>query len=770
MPVYSYDSGKVKLTSGNMAQRILIQDYEYFREMFTAYRGLPAFGLLLQESRNPNALAAGSTGSLTPVEFSAVWEESSLESVVFPTFVSGPTYAKVGDIDAYATGGAASTVGHPIQYFFDWGDGTNSGWLPAGTVGASKTWTTGGVFLIRTQARCSIHTDIVSKWSNGLVVTVEAVTPPTSLTGPVSGIPNVAYTYTASGAVSSIGHPVEYQFDWKGDATDLSPWGSGTQTKVWTVGGVYTVRARARSAIHTGTVSDWTSGLTVTIELITAPTAPVGPSFGTLDKFTDPHKYTFSTGGAVSNLGHPLEYQFDWGDGAISNWGPPTQSHGWSNYNDFKVRARARCAIDPTVISEWSEEASFSIELVTAPSQPNGNLNGMRGKPYTYTAAGAVSTNNHTLEYQFDWGDESTSPWVPAQTDPQTGATLASAVKVWTPPVAKTYTVRARARCQQHPDIMSDWSSGLVVAIEFTSIPVMPSGPTSGIVGEGYLFGTGGSVVDSGHSVQYHFDWGDGTTSEWLPIGVTGVGKAWANPGTYAVRAQARCAIHTDVISDWSPVLSVTINPGPPPQVETISTPFITAQGPITGKRNIPYTLAFQSGISNLGHPVQHQFDWKGDGVTDLSAWGGSATKAWSASGTYTVRIRARCVQHPSVVSEWSSGVPVVIDFISTPQPAAWDPNPPAGGLGQVGVSYDFKTAGGSTSEIGQDIQYRFSWGDGSDSGWLGVGILTASHTYAGQGTFAVTVDARGYWYLGSTGTTQHVSDHSTELLVTIRP
>jgi hypothetical protein len=314
---------------------------------------------------------------------------------------------------------------------------------------------------------------------------------------------------------------------------------------------------------------------------------------------------------------------------------------------------------------------------------------------------------------------------------------------------------------------MSGWSSGLLVAIEFTSPPVVPTGPTLGTVGEGYLYNTGGSVVDSGHSVQYRFDWGDNSTSEWLPVGVVGVGRAWPNPGTYAVRAQARCATHTDVISDWSPVLSVTIVPGPPPQLETISTPFITAQGPITGKRNIPYSLAFQSGISNLSHPVQHQFDW-GDGT--FSSWGGSTTKAWSASGTYTVRIRARCVQHPSVVSEWSSGVPVVIDLISTPQPAAWDPDPPADGLGQVGVPYDFKTAGGSTSEIGQDIQYRFNWGDGTDSGWLDVGVLTASHTYAGQGTFAITVEARGYWYLGSGGTTQHMSNHSAELLVTIRP
>ncbi len=128
LPTFSYDSGDVKLTSDDMAQRTLIQDYEYFREMFTTYRGLPALGLILREYRNPDAQAAnGLNTSLTPADFSAVWEESSLESILFPTFVSGPSFGKVGDVYTYTTGGASSTIGHPIQYHFDWGDGTTLG-------------------------------------------------------------------------------------------------------------------------------------------------------------------------------------------------------------------------------------------------------------------------------------------------------------------------------------------------------------------------------------------------------------------------------------------------------------------------------------------------------------------------------------------------------------------------------------------------------------------------------------------------------------------
>jgi hypothetical protein len=310
----------------------------------------------------------------------------------------------------------------------------------------------------------------------------------------------------------------------------------------------------------------------------------------------------------------------------------------------------------------------------------------------------------------------------------------------------------------------------LVVVVEFVSTPVKPAGSANGTVGTGYQYTTGGSSSDRGDPVQYQFDWGDPATLEWLPIGTTGVGKAWATPGTYAVRARARCGVHNFVISDWSPALTVTILPGPPPQAETISTPSIEAGGNIiTGRKNIPYSFGFSSGVSNLGHTTEHQFDW---GDETFSEWGGPYTKAWATSRLtpYTIKVRARCKDHPTVVSDWSSGLYIVIDYITTPpQAATWD-GKPAVGYGNVGVEYHFSTLGGSTSEIGQEIQYRFHWGDGTDSAWLPVGTKTASYTYATQGTYTVRVDARGWWYLGASGATEHISYYSQELMVTIRP
>jgi hypothetical protein len=809
-----------------------------------------------------------------------------MESVSAPTAPTGPTSGTVGEGYYYTTGGSSSDLGHAIQYQFDWGDGKTSEWLPVGTTGTSKSWANPGTYVVRAQARCSIHTVVISGWSAVIIVTINPSPPPASETvsipspptgQSINGMRGKPLNFTVSGAVSNLGHSVEYQFDWKGDGTDLSSWGSGSQSKNWSVSGIYTVRARARCSVHPSIISDWSSGLVVVIEFVSIPTTPSGPTSGTIDEIypfitggsssdsgdpvqyqfdwgdgtysgwlsvgvlsvgkawkpgtyavkaqarcaihtnvisdwsagkiitisplpPSPEKistpttptgenlgdigvtYEFKTGGSLSTLGHSVEYQFDWGDGSFSAWGSATQSKSWNTLGTFVVRARARCATDTSVVSDWSSGLSFVIEVVTIPSQPAGPLNGMRGQPNKYTVGGALSTRNDPLEYQFDWDDGSLSNWISATTDPETGISTASEIKTWT--TSGTYKVRARARCQTHPTLVSDWSSELVVVIEFVSTPTTPAGPTNGFVGWGYHFTTGNSSSDSGDPIQYRFDWGDGNKSEWLPIGTADVGKAWTAPGTYAVRAQARCGTHTVVLSDWSLALSVTIVPGPPPQTETISTPFIEAYGPldrgsiytvgnvISGRKNILYSFDIQSGVSNLGHTTEHQFDWKGDGTTDLSAWGENK-KAWPTSGTYLIKVRARCVQHPTVVSEWSSGLYIVIDYITTPTKATWD-DQPVDGLGRVGVTYHFST-GGSTSEIGQEIQYRFHWGDTtlSNSGWLPVGTTTASYTYATQGTYTVRVDARGWWYLGPVDTepsTEHFSYYSPELMVTIRP
>lgn len=95
----------------------------------------------------------------------------------------------------------------------------------------------------------------------------ETVSTPNQPTGTTSGTTGTSYEYSTGGASSNLGHTVEYQFDWKGDGTDLSTWSSATQLKTWIVASTYSVRARARCATHTSVVSSWSSRLSVSISL-----------------------------------------------------------------------------------------------------------------------------------------------------------------------------------------------------------------------------------------------------------------------------------------------------------------------------------------------------------------------------------------------------------------------------------------------------------------------------------------------------------------------
>ncbi|MDH4196058.1 MAG: hypothetical protein OEW05_01465 [Candidatus Aminicenantes bacterium] len=72
----------------------------------------------------------------------------------------------------FNTGGSTCSGGHPVQYYYDFEDGTNSGWLPVGTVHFIKRYAAAGSYEIRAKARCSVDTAFESAFSTALTVDV----------------------------------------------------------------------------------------------------------------------------------------------------------------------------------------------------------------------------------------------------------------------------------------------------------------------------------------------------------------------------------------------------------------------------------------------------------------------------------------------------------------------------------------------------------------------------------------------------------------------
>ncbi|MCB2156749.1 hypothetical protein KQI84_17875 [bacterium] len=106
---------------------------------------------------------------------------SAQEVVHAPTLLDHPAYGFADRSTSFTAQGAFSSLGHELEYRFDWGDGSEySNWT-----GADKTHKYKAVTVplfssiklteydVRTQARCIQHTDIVSGWVDS-VITIES--------------------------------------------------------------------------------------------------------------------------------------------------------------------------------------------------------------------------------------------------------------------------------------------------------------------------------------------------------------------------------------------------------------------------------------------------------------------------------------------------------------------------------------------------------------------------------------------------------------------
>ena len=769
------------------------------------------------------------------------------ESISKPDKPSGPTSGIIGQELTYTTGGATSNLGHAVEYKFDWGDGSESGW---GGTTKSHSYNDAGTYTIKTKARCTTHTNIVSQWSNGLDVEITGYYLNVSISpegaGEVQRTPNKSdYAYRESVTLNAEATSQAYVFHhWSGDLS------GSTNPKAIIMNGNKNVTAN------------------FVMETVSVPNKPTGPT-----DLKAGDEYHFSSGGASSSLGHNVQYQFDFGDGNQSNWGASSTDYTYSKTGKFYIKARARCAEHNEVISDWSaafavtvsglnltiqlqpdsagyvklnpdkEEydfmeivqmrayptdlswefgfwsgdidsnnwnprnitmkrdrtiiANFLSETVTKPIIQAGPSSGTINKQLVFIANSAESSFGHAVEYQFDWGDGSLSDWGNAEQSHQYSTT-------------GTMLVKVHARCAQHPRVVSEWSDShetvisaytLTILIdppgwgevnkspddstfaigdqvelfaagekgyyfknwsgditgsdnpaflvmnsnktvtahfaqteEIVSSPSFIAGPDSGIMGRFLVFSTGGSVSNLGNPIEYQFKWGDGSLSAWNDSVES---HAYFSSGVMAIQTRARSKVNTSVVSDWSQIKNVTLigrkltvsvqpenagqvlvspNQEEYPDSAAVHLTAIPNQGytfnhwngsfsgddnPITIVLNSDKTLVAQfsqseeqvsppitpvainkgiigqnivfatdSAASNLGNEVEYQFNW-GDGT--LSQWGGKErTHVYFMPYTFEVRARARSKVSQDVISNWCAPHLIEIsglDLIVTVEP-----------------------------------------------------------------------------------------------------
>jgi PKD repeat protein len=90
-----------------------------------------------------------------------------------PTKPTGPTSGSRNKQYTYSTS-TTDPDGNQVYYWWDWGDGTNSGWFGPYTSGTTKTashkWTARGTYLVKVKAKDIYGAE--SGWSATLSVTI----------------------------------------------------------------------------------------------------------------------------------------------------------------------------------------------------------------------------------------------------------------------------------------------------------------------------------------------------------------------------------------------------------------------------------------------------------------------------------------------------------------------------------------------------------------------------------------------------------------------
>jgi hypothetical protein len=188
-----------------------------------------------------------------------------------PTRPAGPQLG-IWHVEYTYTSSTTDPNGDQILYLFDWGDGSNSGWLGPYTSGqmvlTKHTWTVLGNYSVVVRAK-----DVwgaASFPSQPLNVTITDNTPPLApeITGPDHGDPGNPYLFNIQ-TTDPQEDNIWFFVDWGDNLTSgwLGPYVSGTLIHVqhtWTVKGVYNVKAKAKDTM--GAESPW-SNITMNMPL-----------------------------------------------------------------------------------------------------------------------------------------------------------------------------------------------------------------------------------------------------------------------------------------------------------------------------------------------------------------------------------------------------------------------------------------------------------------------------------------------------------------------
>jgi hypothetical protein len=186
-----------------------------------------------------------------------IWSDNPSESPATPSIPDGPD-TWIIDIETTFSSSTTDPEGDSIYYLFDWGDGTDSGWIGpynSGQTGeASHTWTELGNYEVTVIAK-DIY-NAVSDWSEAASLSIVENEEPTipTISGQSIGFGGREYDFTFQSTDPDL-HQIYYMIDWDdGEKTEwIGPVNSGEGINLvhsWNQKGTYIIKAWAKDTLE----------------------------------------------------------------------------------------------------------------------------------------------------------------------------------------------------------------------------------------------------------------------------------------------------------------------------------------------------------------------------------------------------------------------------------------------------------------------------------------------------------------------------------------
>ncbi|MBD3386070.1 T9SS type A sorting domain-containing protein [candidate division KSB1 bacterium] len=337
-------------------------------------------------------------------------------------------------------------------------------------------------------------------------------------------------------------------------------------------------------------------------------------------------------------------------------------------------------------------------EVLTPLLKPNGPSHPLAGLLYSYTVGSTRSSYDQAIEYRFEWGDGSFSPWSPDTT----------ALHVFQQ--AGQHNVRAFARSSA--DTTKNVASPTLVTT--TAKLDAPEGANVLLQNMPYTFNLSLTPRES-ENLEFQFDWGDGRLSAWKPE--RKALNSWSETGDYIVIARARRVSDTTrtVNSTDSLHVKVTILPAP--------------AGSSSAMIRHDYLYRIHPHHQAPLHKLEYMFCW-GDSTAMNWTETLQAVHRWENAGVYNLFYMARDTEDTTRIAFSDSITVRVQSIVLAAEQEAFFRGFPG--------TFSVQTM---TAPTDQNYEYRFLWGDGSVSSWSSNEEIT--HAWERIGEYQIAALAR---------------------------